>query len=62
LKNRINKILALIEIYCKKKIVFAGQLLPFGTILESHAHGGHAEEKSARVQFCLTIKRTADYV
>jgi len=55
-------ILALIETYCKKKIVFADLLLPFGTIWEAYAHCTHAEEKLSRVQFYLPSKKTADYV
>jgi TM2 domain-containing membrane protein YozV len=51
LKKRIENISSLIESWCKKKIVFARPLLPFGTVREASAHCTHTEEKSARVQF-----------
>jgi hypothetical protein len=41
LKNRIDKIVALIERCCKKKLVFAHPLLPFGTVREAYAHCTH---------------------
>jgi hypothetical protein len=73
LKNRIDKIVALIERYCKKKLVFAHPLLPFGTVLEAHAHCSHLQIAQAnpqteickRVQFLpplqLRINVTAKY-
>jgi len=36
LKKRIDNIGSLIEAWCKKKIVFACPLLPFGTVGEAH--------------------------
>jgi len=51
LKKRIENIGSLIERWCKKKIVFACPLLPFGTVREAYAHCTHAKEKLARVQF-----------
>jgi hypothetical protein len=41
LKNRIENISSLIESYCKKKLVFARPLLPFGTVGEAHAQIAH---------------------
>jgi len=51
LKKQNDKIVALIERYCKKKLVFARPLLPFGTVGEALAHCTHPDEKSGRVQF-----------
>jgi hypothetical protein len=73
LKYRIDKIVALIEKYCKKKLVFARPLLPFGTVGEAHAHCTHLQIAQAdpqteickRVQFLppllLRINVTAKY-
>jgi hypothetical protein len=41
LKKHNDKIVALIERYCKKKLVFARPLLPFGTIREATAQIAH---------------------
>jgi len=41
LKKQKEKILALIESYCKKKLVFADPLLPFGTVREAHPQTTH---------------------
>jgi hypothetical protein len=41
LKNRIDKISSLIEVWCKKKLVFATALLPFGTVGVAHAQIAH---------------------
>ncbi|NJL77218.1 MAG: hypothetical protein HC892_21565 [Saprospiraceae bacterium] len=43
LKNWIKKIHSLIEVWCKKKLVFAHPLLPFGTVREAHAHCTHLQ-------------------
>jgi len=43
LKKRIEKIHSLIEGWCKKKLVFARPLLPFGTVREAHAHCTHLQ-------------------
>jgi len=63
LKKRIDKILALIENYCKQKLVFADPLLPFGTIGEARTHCTHLQIAQAnpqteickRVQFLPTL-------
>jgi len=60
LKKRIENISSLIEGWCKKKLVFARPLLPFGTVGEASAHCTHPENPimpwlepkfSGRVQF-----------
>jgi len=64
LKKRIDKINSLIEVWCKKKLVFARPLLPFGTVREAHAHCTHLQIAQAnpqteickRVQFFLPRK------
>jgi hypothetical protein len=50
LQNRIDKILALIETYCKKKLVFADPLLPFGTIREACPQIAHLFFANAKIQ------------
>jgi len=60
LKKRIENISSLIEGWCKKKLVFARPLLPFGTVKEALAHCTHLQialadsqtEICKRVQFC----------
>jgi len=67
LKKQKDKIVALIERYCKKKLVFASPLLPFGTVGEAHAHCTHLQIAQAdpqtkickRVQFLPTHLRLA---
>jgi len=73
LKKRIENISSLIEVWCKKKIVFARALLPFGTVGEAHAHCTHLQIAQAdpqteickRVQFLppllLRINYTAKF-
>jgi len=59
LKKRIENISSLIEGWCKKKLVFARPLLPFGTVREAHTHCTHLQialadsqtEICKRVQF-----------
>jgi hypothetical protein len=58
LKKHNNKIVALIERYCKKKLVFAARFLPFGTVGEAYtqiAHlvfpNPHAEMKNQKSYF-----------
>jgi len=58
LKKWIENIFSLIEGYCKKKLVFARPLLPFGTVGEAHtqiAHlvfaSPHAEKKNQKSYF-----------
>jgi len=63
LKKRIENIGSLIEGWCKKKLVFARPLLPFGTVGEAHAHCKHLQIAQAdpqtkickRVQFLPTL-------
>jgi len=43
LKKQNNIIVALIERYCKKKLVFARPLLPFGTVGEAIAQTAHLQ-------------------
>jgi len=50
LKKQKEKIIALIERYCKKKLVFAHPLLPFGTVGEAHAHCTHLQIAQADPQ------------
>jgi len=64
LKKRIENIGSLIESWCKKKIVFANALLPFGTVRVATAHCTHLQIAQAdlqtkickRVQFLPTLK------
>jgi hypothetical protein len=66
LKKQIGNISSLIEDWCKKKIVFASALLPFGSVGEAHAHCTHLQIAQAypqtkickRVQFLPTLKIT----
>jgi hypothetical protein len=50
LKNRIENISSLIEVWCKKKLVFVHPLLPFGTVGEAHAHYTHLQIAHAAPQ------------
>jgi len=64
LNKWIKNIDSLIEGWCKKKIVFAHPLLPFGTVGEAHAHCTHLQIAQAdplteickRVQFPHRLK------
>jgi len=64
LKKRIENIGSLIESCCKKKLVFADPLLPFGTVGEAYAHCTHLQIALADTQpkfakecnFCQHIK------
>jgi hypothetical protein len=47
LKKRIENIVSLNESWCKKKIVFADPLLPFGTVGEAYAHFTHPEKPTS---------------
>jgi len=70
LKKRIENISSLIEAWCKKKLVFADPLLPFGTVREATAHCTHLQIAQAdtqtkickRVQFLPTLKKIHLYV
>jgi len=50
LKKRIENIGLLIEGWCKKKLVFADPLLPFGTVREAHTHCTHLQIIKANPQ------------
>jgi hypothetical protein len=62
LEKRIENIGSLNEGWCKKKLVFARPLLPFGTVGEAYAHCTHLQIAQAvtqteickRVQFLPT--------
>jgi len=64
LKKWTENISSLIEGWCKKKLVFARPLLPFGTVGEALAHCTHLQIAQAnpqteickRVQFLPTLK------
>ena len=73
METRIKNIVSLFEGRCKKKLVFADPLLPFGTVREADAHCTHLQIAQAdtqtkickRVQFLpplqLRINVTAKY-
>jgi hypothetical protein len=50
LKNYRNIKSELIEGWCKKKLVFALPLLPFGTVWEAYAHCTHLQITQADTQ------------
>jgi hypothetical protein len=50
LKKREENIDSLIEGWCKKKLVSALPLLPFGTVREAHAHCTHLQIAQANTQ------------
>jgi hypothetical protein len=50
LEKRNDNIGSLIEDWCKKKLVFAHPLLPFGTVGEAHAHCTHLQIAQANPQ------------
>jgi hypothetical protein len=70
LEKRIENIDSLNEGWCKKKLVFARPLLPFGTVGEAYAHCTHLQIAQAdaqtkickRVQFLPTLKKILLYV
>jgi len=43
MKKRIENIVTLIGVWCKKKLVFADPLLPFESVGEAHAHCTHLQ-------------------
>jgi hypothetical protein len=55
LKENIS---SLIEGWCKKKIVFACPLLPFGTVREAHAHSTHLQIAQAdpQTEICKRVQ------
>jgi hypothetical protein len=50
LKKLKENIVSLIKVWCKKKLVFARPLLPFGTVMEAHAHSTHLQIAQADPQ------------
>ncbi|NPD86025.1 hypothetical protein HNS38_14725 [Lentimicrobium sp. L6] len=46
----MNNKRALIEVWCKKKLVFARPLLPFGTVGEAHAQTAHLQIAQGNLQ------------
>jgi len=50
LKKRIENRSSLIEAWCKKKLVFARPLLPFGTVGEANTHCTHLQIAQADPQ------------
>jgi hypothetical protein len=50
MKKQIENISSLIEGWCKKKLVFAHALLPFGTVREAYAHCTHLQITQADPQ------------
>jgi len=50
LNKQIENISSLIESWCKKKLVFATALLPFGTVGEANAHCTHLQIAQADPQ------------
>jgi hypothetical protein len=58
LKKRIENIGSLFEGWCKKKLVFARPLLPFGSVVEAHAHCTHLQIAQAdpQTQICKRVQ------
>jgi len=50
LKIHIDYIGSLIEVWCKKKLVFAHPLLPFWTVWEAYAHCTHLQIAQANLK------------
>jgi len=57
LKKRKENIGSLIEGWCKKKLVFADPLLPYGTVRETHAHSTHLQiaQASPQTEICKRV-------
>jgi len=53
LKKQKEKIVALIERYCKKKLVFADPLLPLGTVREAHPQTTHLATPTHKLTLLL---------
>jgi hypothetical protein len=53
LKKQKEKIVALIKRYCKKKLVFARPLLPFGTVWEAHPQTTHLATPTHKLTLLL---------
>jgi hypothetical protein len=58
LKKRIENFGSLIEVWCKKKLVFARPLLPFGTVGEANAHCTHLQiaQANAQTEICKRVQ------
>jgi hypothetical protein len=58
LKKQIVNIGSLIEGWCKKKLVFARPLLPFGTVGEASAHCTHLQiaQADAQTKICKRVQ------
>jgi hypothetical protein len=58
LKKRIENISSLIEGWCKKKLVFAYPLLPFGTVREAHTHCTHLQitQTNPQTKICKRVQ------
>lgn len=58
MKKRKENIGSLIEGWCKKKLVFACPLLPFGTVREAHAHCTHLQITQAipQTEICKRVQ------
>ena len=53
MKKQKDKIVAQIERYCKKKLVFARPLLPFGTVREAHPQTTHLATPTHKLTLLL---------
>jgi hypothetical protein len=58
LKKRNDYIGSLIEGWCKKKLVFARPLLPFGAVGEANAHCTHLQiaQAYAQTKICKRVQ------
>jgi hypothetical protein len=58
LKKQNDKKVAQMERYCKKKLVFARPLLPFGTVGEASAHCTHLQiaQANAQTKICKRVQ------
>ena len=60
LKKQTKNIDSLTEDWCKKKLVFAHPLLPFGTVNEAHTHCTHLQIAQADplTKICKRVQLT----
>jgi hypothetical protein len=58
LEKLIKNIDSLIESWCKKKIVFADALLPFGTVGDANTHCTHLQiaQADAQTKICKRVQ------
>jgi hypothetical protein len=63
LKKRIENIGSLIEGLCKKKLVFANPLVPFGTVGEAYSHCTHLQiaQADAQTEICKRVQLLPPY-